>query len=156
MKRTESLMNKDLDGDLSHSESVELERSEWTDPDLRRTRDAWQRATNALAGIESTSPKLPIDAWAHQVHLATRPKWSLGVALRMCADHAWRQRWIISAASLAMVAAMGLFFGEGPLVAEPPVTARLQVKAAKSAPVEIRVGAVNAVDSDEAPVSIRF
>ncbi|MEM7675537.1 MAG: hypothetical protein AAF449_05990 [Myxococcota bacterium] len=156
MKRTESLMNKDLDGELSHSESVELDRSERTDPDLRRTRDAWQRATRALATIEPQAPRFPVDAWAHQIHVATRPSWSFAVALRRFADHVWRQRWPLSAAGLTAVAAVGLFYWAEQNEASSSSTAGLRVQAPKVAPVEVRVGSIETIDTDDAPVSIRF
>ncbi len=73
MNRPESLLHKELDGECTASEGVELDRSEWTNPDLRRSRDAWRRTKAAMSALGPTNPPVPVDRWAQNILQHTRP-----------------------------------------------------------------------------------
>ena len=166
MKRTETLMNKELDGDLSPSEAVELERAEWTNPDLRRSRKGWQRVTDALNELGPRSPKVPVDQWAAQIVQQSQPRipWWVRMADGW-ADVRWRP---MAVAACAVATTTFVLVSQWPVPAVPSSglssTARFQNPQARlqrrvqppPAPVEIRVDDRVSDDRDDAPVSIRF
>lgn len=155
MKRTETLINKELDGDLSHSEAVELDRAEWTNPDLRRTRHGWQRTKRALESLGPEQPRVPVDRWAAAVSKEVRPRTPFRQqVISVLRGIPWRQR--VTMGACGVLTAGAVLFVMWPSAPTPgPATARLR-PIPPPAPVEVTIDRYLTDERDDAPVSIRF
>ena len=158
MKRAETLILKELDGELSRSEAVELERAEWTNPDIRRSRDGWQRTTQALGELGPQAVRIPVDSWASRIADEAKPDASWAARLRRWFDDTDIRPWTFGAWSLATALALAVVW-----LVVPPAAVEKQKTALRTvdktpvvAPVEILVEHPGADDFDDSPVSIRF
>lgn len=157
MKRTKTLMIKELDGDLSASEAVELDRAELTDPDLRRARQAWLRTTAAMKSLDPGVPRVPVDRWATRVAADLRPTTSWRERVAATLKRAWWRPVTMGACGLATTAVVlvALWPTPPPRLVSP--TARWQRQPMPPpAPVEVTIDRSLTDDRDDAPVSIRF
>ena len=158
MKRMTMLMSKELDGDITPSEEVELKRAEWTDGEFRRERRGWQRTRAAFEALQAGTPKIPVDQWAKRVHTEARPRSFLS-RLFLSVDGHQLRGWTFGACGLATTAVLLAVLW--PSVTPPPTalsdaSAWDGRSAADSAPVEVRLTTPLADESDDAPVAIRF
>ncbi len=157
MKRTKTLMIKELDGDLSPSEAVELERAELTDPDLRRARQAWLRTTAAMKSLGPDTPRVPVDRWATRVVTDLQPTTSWRERVAAILKRVWWRPVTMGACGLATTAALlvVLWPTPSPRLASP--TAQWQRRPMPPpAPVEVTIDRSLTDERDDAPVSIRF
>ena len=168
--REDALVSKELDGDLSRSEAMELERAEWTNPDIRRTRRGWQRTASAMSNLGPARPKIPVEQWAGRIMAQARPRasrWTLVLRwLDSVVDGGWSHPLAMSVCGLAAVAAVAVVAWLSALDSRGTVgvpTAQLtpevlaeDVPMPPPAPVEIRVAGPDVEERDDVLVSIRF
>lgn len=157
MKRTEALMNKELDGEITRSELVELDRGERTDPDIRRTRRAWQRTTSAFEALGEVAPRVPVEQWSSRVYVASRPRRPWQEVWSWLREELQARPWTVGACSVGMTAAFALVVWSGSSSPTDTVTtAEWDAHFQAPPPVEIRLAAPSVDDRDDSLVSIRF
>jgi anti-sigma factor RsiW len=166
-KRLDTLLAKELDGDLTQLEREELERLSRIDPDSRRDRATWKRFDDALKESIDAMPRLERPRLARRVlagrdraRSIARPLWLtlprvvlVGSSMLILALTLWRPTESKSARAPRSGVVVTAIAGDERDISVPPSSK----DASSIGPVEVRIGEIaSGDDRDTTPVTIRF